>query len=127
MSQKTASLRGALEAIERILNRGGDTDDVLRAVLEAIEQRLSHVDWAGLRFVEGDRLVLGPSAGGETGNGVRLELPVSYEGRRVGRLDVAGGPFDQEDEDFLARVATLISAHTLLGWDTGGVAWDSSG
>jgi putative methionine-R-sulfoxide reductase with GAF domain len=125
MSAKTDALRGALETIERILNRGGDSDDVLRAVVETIERRLPHVDWAGLRFVEGDELVLGPAAGAGPGP-VRLELPVHYDGRRVGRLDVAGGPFDQEDEDFVARVATLISAHTLLAWDTGGEAWDSS-
>ncbi len=122
MSEKADSLHGALEAIERILNRGGDSDDVLRGVVETIQQRLPHVVWAGLQLVEGDELVLGPRAGAEAG-GVRLELPVRYDGRRVGRLDIAGGPFDQEDEDFLARVATLISAHTLLGWDTGGEAW----
>jgi putative methionine-R-sulfoxide reductase with GAF domain len=125
MTSKSDSLRGALEAIERILNRGGDSDDVLRAVIEAIEQRLPQVEWAALLFVERGELVLGPSAGADAG-GVRLELPVRYDGQRVGRLDVAGGPFDQEDEDFLARVASLISAHTLLGWDTGGQAWDPS-
>ena len=30
---------GALEAIDRILNRGGDADDVLGAVLEALNER----------------------------------------------------------------------------------------
>ena len=31
--------RGALEAIERILNRGGNADDILRASLEALRLR----------------------------------------------------------------------------------------
>lgn len=122
MSEKTQSPAGALEAIERILNRGGDADDVLRAVLETIEQRLPQVSWTGLLLAEGDELLLGPSAGDDRGD-ARLELPVRYEGRQVGRLDVAGGPFDDEDAAFLERVATLISAHTLLGWDTGGERW----
>jgi putative methionine-R-sulfoxide reductase with GAF domain len=122
MSARTDALSGTLEAIERILNRGRDPDDVLRAVVETIEQRLPQVEWAGVRFAEGDELVLGPSAASGP-DGARLELPVRYDRQLVGRLDVAGGRFDQEDEDSLARVATLISAHTLLGWDTGGQAW----
>ena len=36
--------RGALEAVERILNRGGGPDEVLRAVLEALRARAGELD-----------------------------------------------------------------------------------
>ncbi len=34
-----AAYRGALEAVDRILNRGGDDRDVLRAVVEVVRER----------------------------------------------------------------------------------------
>ena len=47
-------------------------------------------------------------------------MPVVYEGDRVAEL-VADGC---DDRAFLERVALLISAYCLVGWDTGGVPWD---
>ena len=47
-----------------------------------------------------------------------LTVPVVYGGERVGELEAAVG-----DRPFLERVATLISAYVLVGWDTGGEAW----
>ena len=43
-----SSHSGALEAVDRILNRGGDADDVLRDVLQALHER--GVSWAAIRF-----------------------------------------------------------------------------
>ena len=51
----------------------------------------------------------------------RTQLPVSYNGARVAELAVDAAP--EEDRSFLERVAVLISAHCLVGWDTGGEAW----
>ena len=34
---------------------------------------------------------------------------------------------DREERAFLERVAVLISAHCLVGWDTGGVPWPELG
>ena len=34
-----AAYRGALEAVDRILNRGGRDEDVLRAVVEVVRER----------------------------------------------------------------------------------------
>src|SRR5207249_145322 len=50
----------------------------------------------------------------------RVHVPVSYRGERVGELAVDGAA----SAPFLERVATLISAHVLIGWDTGGERWD---
>ena len=110
---------GALDAIDRILNRGGDVDDVLREVVGALVER-GGCTWAGILFSEQGELVLGPQTG-EPDPDARVQVPVVYNGDRVAEL-VADGC---DDRAFLERVATLISAHCLVGWDTGGVPWDS--
>jgi L-methionine (R)-S-oxide reductase len=156
---------GALEAVERILNRESEADEVLRQTVEALHDRLDHYSWVGIYFVEGDELVLGPWKGPAAtehvripvGQGVcgaaavsgRTELvddvkaddrylacfpstrseivvPIAYQGRVVGEIDIDSdqpAAFGAEDQAFLERVAILISAHSLVGWDTGGVAW----
>ena len=114
--------RGALDAVERILNRGGDADDVLRAVVDALGDRFDHYRWVGISFVETGDLVLGP-AHGTAGGGVRLEAPVSFRGDEVARLVVETAVEDVRDPPFLERVATLVSPYCLVGWDTGGEAW----
>ena len=106
---------GALEAIDRILNRGGDADDVLRRVLTALHDR--GVAYAAIRFVEAGDLVDGPSIGPHVD---ARTTPIVYEGEQVGELDLA-----VEDAAFAERVATLISAHVLVGWDTGGQPWSA--
>ena len=110
---------GALDAVDRVLNRGGDADDVLRAVVEVVVTR-GGAAWAGILFVEDGELVLGPEAG-EQQPGTRTQLPVVYKGDRVAELVVDGC----EDRPFLERVALLISAYCLVGWDTGGVPWNA--
>ena len=108
---------GALEAIDRILNRGGDVDDVLRATVEVLLAEPSIV-WAGIRFLEEGELVLGPYSG-EPDEVRRLTTPIAYRGDVVGELVVDG----EAEAAFLDRFALLISAYVLLGWDTGGEAW----
>jgi hypothetical protein len=110
----TADLVGA---VEEALSRGGDADDVLRAVVSTLVER-GGCSWAGISFVEGAALVAGPEAG-EPDEGRRTAVPVSYRGDRVGQL-AADGPVDHAE---LEQVADLISAHVLLGWDTGGERW----
>jgi hypothetical protein len=106
-------LVAALEAVEEILGRGGDADEVLRAVLAALhEHGVAH---AAVRFVENDELVDGPSIGEEAET---VRLPVLYEGTRVGELSLA-----TSDTAFAERLATLISPYVLVGWDTSGEAW----
>jgi putative methionine-R-sulfoxide reductase with GAF domain len=156
---------GALEAVDRIVNRGGEADDVLRAVVSVLHDRVEHYTWVGIYLVEGDELVLGPWQGPEATEHVRIPVgqgicgaaaasgrtevvddvnadprylacfpstrseivvPVSYEGRVVGEIDIDSdtpAAFKADDTTFLERVALLISPYCLVGWDTGGEAW----
>jgi L-methionine (R)-S-oxide reductase len=156
---------GALEAVDRILNRESEADEVLRQTVEILHDRFAHYSWVGIYFVEGDHLVLGPWKGPEATEHVRIPVgqgvcgaaaasgvteivgdvnaddrylacfastrseivvPIAYEGRVVGEIDIDSdqpAAFGSEDRAFLERVALLISAHTLVGWDTSGVAW----
>ena len=119
MSPSTQEHRGTLEAIDRILNRGGDADDVLRAVL-AVLARL--FPFAAIDFVENGALVPGPSAGEDDRE--TDGFPVDFQSIRVAELRVAGS--GAEDRAFLERVALLISPYCLVGWDTGGVSWPTA-
>jgi L-methionine (R)-S-oxide reductase len=74
MSATADTFRGALEAVERILNRGGDADEVLRQVVEALHDRCEHYSWVGIYLVEGDDLVLGPWKGPEATEHVRIPI-----------------------------------------------------
>jgi len=112
--------RGALEAVERILNRGGDADDVLRAVVAAVQERVPHYARVGIAFMEEGRLELGPEAG--TGDGEEARSLVTFEGAPVAEL-IVHRTEAADDEPFLERVATLISPYCLVGWDTQGVPW----
>ncbi|HEY3070593.1 MAG TPA: GAF domain-containing protein [Gaiellaceae bacterium] len=156
---------GALEAVDRILNRESEADEVLRKTVEVLHDRFEHYSWVGIYLVEGDDLVLGPWKGPQATEHVRIPIgqgicgaaaasgrtevvddvgtderylacfpstkseivvPITYEGRIVGEIDIDSdrpGAFGAEDRVFLERVALLISAHSLVGWDTRGVAW----
>ena len=77
---------GALEAVERILNRGGEAEEVLRSVLDALHAR--GVPYAAIRF-EGTDLDVGHLGAAPT--------------RSSGPVTIA-----VDDETFVERVATLI-------------------
>ena len=109
---------GVLEAVDRILNRGGDADDVLRAVVAALVER-GGVEWAGISFVDGDALVLGPTAG-RPDPARRSSVAIRYAGDRIGDLSIDTAV---PDEALLERLALLISPYCLVGWDTAGEAW----
>jgi L-methionine (R)-S-oxide reductase len=165
MTATQDTYRGALEAVERILNRGGDADNVLRQVVDVLHDRCGHYTWVGIYFVEGDDLVLGPWKGPQATEHVRIPIgqgicgaaaasgqteivddvnadprylacfpstrseivvPIAYQGKVVGEIDIDSdepAAFTEDDRVFLERVATLISPHCLVAWDTGGVSW----
>jgi hypothetical protein len=112
--------RGALKAVERILDRGGDADEILRAVVAAVEERIPHFARVGIAFMEEGRLELGPEAG--TGDGEEIRALVTFEGAPVAEL-IVHRTEAADDLPFLERVATLISPYCLVGWDTQGVPW----
>jgi putative methionine-R-sulfoxide reductase with GAF domain len=125
VSGRSDAYRGVVDAVDRMVNRGDEADQVVRATVELLAGRLPRVEWAGISFVEGGELAPGPTSGVEA-TGSRLAVPIEYEGRTVGELAVASSDpevFDDEDASSLERVATLISQHTLVAWDTAGEAW----
>lgn len=107
---------GALDAVDRIVNRGGEADDVLRHVLDVLARLYPYVS---IWFVEENGLVQGPLAGEPT---VGVRHPIAFQGTTVAELEVAGA--SEDDAAFIERVATLVSAHAMVGWDTGGEAWE---
>jgi hypothetical protein len=110
----------ALATIERIVESGGDADDVLRRVVSALHTEAGYA-WAGILFVEDGELALGPEAG-TPDEAKRMLTPVAWQGDRVAELAVDDAP--EEDRMFLERVAMLVSGHCLVGWDTGGESWE---
>ena len=94
MNDGTIDYRGALEAVERILNRARG------------------VDSARVRFIEAGVLVDGPAVGGDA---ERLVVRVVFDGAEVGSLELA-----VDDVAFAERVATLVSPYVRAGSDTAG-------
>jgi hypothetical protein len=110
---------GALEAVERLINLGGEADDVLRQVVGVLHERLHRP--VRIRFLEEGELVSGPAAGPEP---VDVEaFPIHFQGAYVANLEV-GLPLEEADRGLLARVATIVAPYALVGWDTGGRAWE---
>jgi hypothetical protein len=102
---------------EEIVERGGEADDVLREVVDALHA--DGIAWVGIAFVEEGRLELGPSAGGEPPEEVRRQ-PVEWRGDRVAELQAS----PDADPERLARVAELISPYCLVAWDTHRERWE---
>ena len=78
----------AIEEVDRIVETGGDADDILRDVVGALVDP-GGCSWAGILFVESGELVLGPQAGVARA-GDRIQVPVVFEGSRVAELAVDG-------------------------------------
>ena len=116
------TLRGALEAVDRLLNRGGDADEVLRDVVAILHERAGYT-WACIRFVEQGGPELGPSAGDAAAAVGVTAFPISFQVAHVADLEAAG-ELGEMDGAFLERVSLLVSPYALVGWDTGGEAWE---
>jgi hypothetical protein len=103
---------GVLEAVDRILNRGGDADDVLRQVVSAVHRVYPYV---AIAFVEEGELPVSPEVGDAPAQ--QDAFPISFQGAQVAELRVGGAAVDRE---LLERVATIVSPYCLVGWATGG-------
>ena len=90
MSTGVDTYRGALAAVDRIVNRGGDADDVLRSVVDVLHDRFAHYSWVGIYLVEGDELALGPWRGPAATEHVRIPVGQGICGAAAasGRTDV---------------------------------------
>ncbi|MFL5913442.1 MAG: hypothetical protein ACJ768_23105 [Gaiellaceae bacterium] len=95
-----------------------DADDVLRQTVATLAEA-DGCTWAGIFFVEEGELVLGPQAGAPD-EARRTTVPVTWKGERVAELAVDG----DVDRARLEQVATEIADLCLVGWDTGGEAWE---
>ncbi len=95
-----------------------DADDQLRATVAELAAR-DGVSWAGVFFVEGDELVLGPQAG-EADPARRVTVPVVWRDTRVAELAADGDVEAAELETIAAEIADLC----LVGWDTDGEDWE---
>jgi len=108
----------ALEALDRILNRGGEPDDVLRSAVRVLSDEPG-ITWAGIAFLDQGKLTLGAESG-QADEERRVRVPVTYQGAQVGELRIDG----EAERAFLERFAILISNHVLIGWDTRGETWE---
>lgn len=96
--------RRALEALERILNRGGSSDDVLEEIVTVLHGVYPRV---AIRVVRDGGLADGPSAG--TPSGTASTWPVRRGDETLGEIEVA--PASDEDDRFMRRVATISSPY----------------
>ena len=65
---------GALEAVDRIVNRESEADEVLRQTVEVLHDRFDHYSWVGIYFVEERDLVLGPWKGPQATDHGRIPI-----------------------------------------------------
>jgi L-methionine (R)-S-oxide reductase len=69
----TSDHTGALEAVDRIVNRG-DPEAVLSGAVEMLHDRFDDYSWVGIYLVEGNELALGPWKGPEATEHVRIPV-----------------------------------------------------
>jgi putative methionine-R-sulfoxide reductase with GAF domain len=109
---------GGLQAIDEIVSRGGEADEVLREVVAVLHRDYS---WVGISFVEAGELVLGPTQGERTAE--PTAIPIPYENNVVAQLGVVAPDLSAVERAHHERVAELLAPYCLVGWDTGGEAW----
>ncbi len=107
-----------LERIADAVRGEREADDVLREAVSCLSGAPG-ASWAGIAFREAGELTLGPQAG-TPDDARRARVGISYGGDRVGELWVDG----DVDRALLEAAAELISPYVLIGWDTGGEAWE---
>ena len=94
-----------------------DADDVLRKTVAGLVG--GGCSWAGIFFVEEGELALGPEAG-TPDEARRVSVPVTWRGDRIAELAADG----EVESARLEQVAAEIADLCLVGWDTGGEAWE---
>jgi L-methionine (R)-S-oxide reductase len=74
VSATTDTYRAALDAVDRIVDREREADEVLRKTVEVLHDHFEHYAWVGIYLVEGDDLVLGPWKGPQETAHVRIPV-----------------------------------------------------
>ena len=96
---------GALDAVDRILNRGGAPVEVLHAVAGTLVER-GGCAWAAILLADGGEFVPAAYAGEERSD-ERARIPIVFGGDKVGELAADGC----DDHVFLERVALVVSPY----------------
>ena len=107
-----------LDEVDRLLAESEDADDVLRVTVLALVASPGIV-WAGIGLVEGREVTLGPVSG-TPDEARRACAEVVFEGTVVGEIWADG----EIDSAGLEDIARRIAPQVLIGWDTGGTAWE---
>ena len=109
MTVTVDTYRGALEAVDRIVNRETEADDVLRKTVEVLHDRFEHYSWVGIYLVEGDDLVLGPWRGPEATEHTRIPIGTGVCGAAAasGRTEIV--PDVDADPRYLSCFASTKS------------------
>ncbi|MDX6424747.1 MAG: hypothetical protein QOD52_152 [Gaiellaceae bacterium] len=94
-----------LEVVDCIIERGGDSGDVLQATVTAIVDR-GGAKWAAVLLNDEGELVVGPHAG-VAEPGERRTATIVHENARLGELAVDG----LDDQSLIELVASLIAPH----------------
>ncbi len=106
---KADAYRAVVDAVDRMVNRGDEADEVLRRVVDLLHERLPHFSWVGIYLVEGGDLVLGPWRGPQATEHVRIPVGEGICGAAAatGRTEVV----DDVDADprYLACFASTRS------------------
>jgi putative methionine-R-sulfoxide reductase with GAF domain len=94
--------RSGLEAVDRVVNRESEADEVLRQVVDVLHDRFDHYTWVGIYLVEEEDLVLGPWKGPEATEHVRIPMGQGICGAAAatGRTEVVDDV--NADERYLA-------------------------
>lgn len=74
MTPTRDTYRGALDAVERIINREAESDDIVRQTVDTLYDRFEHYSWVGIYFVEERDLVLGPWNGPQATEHMRIAI-----------------------------------------------------
>ena len=101
MAPDADTYRGALEAVDRVLNREPEADEVLRQVVAVLGDRLDPYDWVGISFLEEGA----PAAswhGAHAEGAPTHDEEVVYDGTKVATL-IYGTPRDTTSRLMTAR------------------------
>ncbi len=101
--------RGGLEAVERIVNREAEPDEVLRKVVGLLHDRFEHYSWVGIYLVEGNDLVLGPWKGPQATEHVRIPIGQGICGAAAASGETEIVDDVNADERYLACFASTRS------------------
>ena len=110
MSATVDVYRGALEAVDRIVNRESEADEVLRKTVDVLHDRFDHYSWVGIYLVEGR-----PRPGtveGPAGDRARADSDWTRHLRRRRGERRHGGRRRRERRRPLPRVLRLCAARS---------------